>query len=651
MTKTSGGAVQEWFSAAELAELRLSGLPSTKRGVQQLAEREGWAQAACDVRGPLARPRRGRGGGTEYHVTLLPESVRAQLLVANKASAERPDRESMWMRWERLPGSLKDEAQRRLAVIEQVETLHRKGLGKAAAVDEVVKQAAREARAAGQKPPFSASTVFDWFRRVAGVDAHDRAAYLAPDYAGRSTSCECPGEAFELYKADYLRQSRPTHAACYRNLERIAAERGWTLPSAKTLQRRLEAEVPVPLQVYLREGGSAADHTYPHRERDKTTLLPMAAGNLDGHTWDVFVRWPGGEVSRPLSLAVQDIASGKILAIRFDLTLNHHLVRLALGDTFRDYGLFDSLFMDNGRENAAQAISGGQARLRWGKTPEEEPDGLLKTLGVKALFVKPYWGQAKPIERAFRNFAHDIAKRPEFEGAYTGHNPVSKPENYASRAVPFAEFEAIVRRELAYYNAQLGRTGQGMNGRSFDQVFEEGLARRSVRRLTPEQLRLCMLASKPVAMDPRAGAVKVEGHRYWSPELGNLKRQRVIVRFDPERMDLPAFVYSLDGRLLAKADRIAAGSFDNLADGREQNKAVRDHKRGLRIAARAAVKIGPRELAAQHAQLAPPSSPKPAGRVVALVPNAPRSAEQLGRAATKDFDADWERGVAATLGR
>lgn len=651
MTMTSGGMAQEWFSAAELAELKLPGLATTKRGVQQVAEREGWAQASCDVRGALARPRRGRGGGTEYHLSLLPEVARAQLMMREPPAAERMDRESVWMRWERLPASLKDEAQRRLAVIERIETLHRKGLGKAVAVEEVVKQAAREARAAGQKPPFSASTVYEWFRRAAGVASHDRAAYLAPAYAGRSTTCECPGEAFELYKADYLRQSKPTHAACYRNLERLAADRGWTLPSAKTLQRRLEAEISPPVLALLREGPEALSHAYPHMDRDRSSLAPMQVGNLDGHTWDVRVRWPNGLESRPLSLAVQDIASGKILAIRFDITLNHHLVRLALGDTFRDYGVFDTLIMDNGRENAAKAISGGQTRLRWGKTPEQEPDGLLKTLGVKAIFAQPYWGQAKPIERSFRNFAHDIAKRPEFEGAYTGHNTVSKPENYGSRAVPFAEFEAIVRRELAYYNAQLGRTGQGMGGRSFDQAFEEGLARRPIRRLTAEQLRLCMLESRPVAMDPRAGAVKVEGHRYWSPALGALKRQRVIVRFDPERMDAPAFVYSTDGRLLAEAARISAGSFDRQSDAREHNKARRDWERGQKLSANAARRLSAREVAAHHAQLAPPEAPTPDGRVVQLVPAAPRQAERLGRSASTDFEADWERGVTALLGR
>ncbi len=646
----SGGNCQEWFSAAELAELRLPGLPSTKMGVLKQAEREGWADAECDTRGPLARPRRGRGGGTEYHLALLPETARVQLMMRATEPAERVDRESVWMRWERLPDSLKAEAQRRLDVISRIEALQRKGMRKAHAVDEVVKQATREARAAGEKPPFSTSTVYDWLRRVVGVAVEDRAAYLAPDYAGRTATSSCPADAFELYKADYLRPSKPTHAACYRNLQRLAGERGWDLPSAKTLQRKLEAEIPIPVQVYLREGGDALSHAFPHMERDRSSILPMQVGNLDGHTWDVRVQWPNGTISRPLSLAVQDIASGKILAIRFDLTLNHHLVRLSLGDAFRDFGLFDTLIMDNGRENAAQAISGGQARLRWGKTPEQEPAGLLKILGVKAIFAQPYWGQAKPIERAFRNFAHDIAKRAEFDGAYTGHNPVSKPDNYAERAVPFAEFEAIVRRELAFYNAQLGRVGAGMNGRSFDQVFAEGLVRRPPRRLTPEQLRLCMLESRPVAMDPRAGAVKVEGHRYWSPELGALKRQRVIVRFDPERMEAPAYVYDIQGRFLCEAQRIAAGSFDRQSDAREHNKHRRDFERHTRKAAEAARRLTPRDLAAHHAQAAPPVAPIADERVVQLVPTAPRRADQAG-GAKPDFNESWERGVAASLAR
>jgi len=644
---TAAGAAQEWFSAAELAALGLPGMPGTKPGVLKRVRHEGWMGASDATRGPLARKRKGRGGGVEFHVSLLPEAAQARLLAATVVQPERLDRESAWLRWERLPVGLQDEARSRLAAIERIEQLQRAGMNKTRAIEEVVASAAREARAAGQEPPLKVGTIYTWFARIEGVSQHDRAAYLAPDYCGRTSTSDCSPDAWEYLKGDYLRLSKPPFAGCYRRLERTAAQNGWTIPSEKTLHRRLDAEVPPPVQTLLRYGQEALAHAFPHLDRDRSGIRPMQILNLDGHTWDVMVRWPNGTESRPHALAVQDIASGKILAIRHDLTLNHHLVRLALGDTFRDHGLCEVILMDNGRENAAQAISGGQHRMRWGKTPEQEPAGLLKTLGIKALAVTPYWGQAKPIERAFRNFAHDLAKSPEFEGAYTGHNTVSKPENYGSRAVPFAEFEAIVRRELEFYNAQLGRRGQGMNGRSFDQVFAEGIAQQLRPRLTEQQLRLCLLASKPVAMEPKTGAVAVEGHRYWSPELGALRRQKVTVRFDPERMDLPAYVYSLDGRLLAQADRILAGSFDSASDGKEHRKALRDWKRGQKLQADAIRRLDPRDVAARL-QGAPPPPPMPAEeKVVALDFTVARTPEQLGGAqANKDFDALFQAGLA-----
>lgn len=650
---TKPGA-QEWFSAGELAELGLPGLPSTKRGMQLQIDREGWEARTCDMRGALARKRKARGGGVEYHVSLLPEAARAKLMLAahGRVQAERPDRESAWLRWERLPEGVKAQARHRQEIIDKVETLIRHGMRKTAAVDEVVRQVVREARLRGEAEGLSASTVHGWFALIAGVPPEDRCAYLAPAYQGRSAKADIPDEAWDLYKGLYLTQSKPTHAACLRRLERKAAEMGWSLPSAKTLQRRLDDEIPPSVQTLFRCGPEALNHAFPHLQRDRSSISPMQILNLDGHTWDVRVAWPDGTISRPLSLAVQDIASGKILAIRHDMTLNHHLVRLALGDTFRDFGLCETLLMDNGRENAAAAISGGQHRLRWGKTPEEEPAGLLKTLGIKALFATPYWGQAKPIERAFRNFAHDIAKGPEFVGAYTGHNTTSKPENYGARAVPYAEFAHIVARELAFYNDQTGRRGAGMNGRSFNQVYEAGMAGRAPRMLTPEQLRLCMLASKPVSMDPKSGAVTVEGHRYWSPALADLKRQRVTVRFDPEQMALPAYVYSLDGRLLAQAERQGAGSFDNLSDGREQRKALRDYVRAEKLRAGALRRLEPRDVAAQLQTMDGPEAPE-APKVVRPNFTAPRTAEQLGQpaGAPSDFDANWERGLDRVLGR
>lgn len=60
-----------WLTSSEIADQALPGLPTTKRNVNLLAEREDWARFAG-----LCRPRAGRGGGIEYHVNLLPVAAR-----------------------------------------------------------------------------------------------------------------------------------------------------------------------------------------------------------------------------------------------------------------------------------------------------------------------------------------------------------------------------------------------------------------------------------------------------------------------------------------------------------------------------------------------------------------------------------------------
>jgi transposase InsO family protein len=64
--------MRDWLSPQELADLALPGLPDTKQGWNELIDREGWLQ-----RKGKARPRRGRGGGFEYHIDLLPPAALA----------------------------------------------------------------------------------------------------------------------------------------------------------------------------------------------------------------------------------------------------------------------------------------------------------------------------------------------------------------------------------------------------------------------------------------------------------------------------------------------------------------------------------------------------------------------------------------------
>ncbi len=66
--------MRDWLTTSELAALALPGLPATRGGWEALAEREGWESFAGK-----ARPRKGRGGGFEYHVNLLPPVAIAQI--------------------------------------------------------------------------------------------------------------------------------------------------------------------------------------------------------------------------------------------------------------------------------------------------------------------------------------------------------------------------------------------------------------------------------------------------------------------------------------------------------------------------------------------------------------------------------------------
>lgn len=82
----SGGArlrPQDWFSAAEIAALGLPALPD-ERGIRARADREAWRPPALE--GRTWRKRKGRGGGFEYHVSLLPIEAQAAIaLAARKA--------------------------------------------------------------------------------------------------------------------------------------------------------------------------------------------------------------------------------------------------------------------------------------------------------------------------------------------------------------------------------------------------------------------------------------------------------------------------------------------------------------------------------------------------------------------------------------
>ena len=209
---TEAKSIQAWLTASEIAAAKLPGLPFTARSVRRLAKRLCWHKSYDAEGRGLARQRRGRGGGLEYHISLLP--LRARAVFLSRAAAETgqaalkekgdtsgagkpvsdtsgPDMlvsgtspsgnsryREMWAAFERLPEKARDIAFGRLAVLTAIEVLM--------AEDGFMKD--RAIRHMAQIKGLSRATLFIWFKRIRGVPREHWLPFLmdrrAGNYAG-----------------------------------------------------------------------------------------------------------------------------------------------------------------------------------------------------------------------------------------------------------------------------------------------------------------------------------------------------------------------------------------------------------------------------------------------------------------------------------
>jgi putative transposase len=608
-----------WFTAAEILPAAGGFLPDTVQGLAQWIVDHRWRDDA-----KRARVRFGKGGGYEYHLSLLPVGVRAVLLAADETpvreaveAAAKADRSPAWSAFDRLPETAKAKATQRLAAVQAV----------FAAGEGVTRQAAVASAAAAHG--VAASSLWGWLARVEGVKRDAWLPALADQRGGaHRDKAEIHPDAWDYFKADYLRLEQPALSACYDRLLRIAPQHGWSpVPSLKTLQRRLDGEVPKAAQTLARKGREAARAMAPAQRRDRSVFASLEAVNADGYRHNVFVRWPDGTVARPISIAFQDIRSGLWLARRTDRSENKEATRLAIGDVVTRHGIPEHVYFDNGRHFSSKWLTGRMAfRFRF-KVKDEEPAGILTTLGVKVHFTTPYSGRSKPIERMFKDVGEYIDKHPAFAGAYTGRNPLAKPENYASAAVPLDLFEKVCASEMAAHNAREGRRGFGMEGRSFEKAFADHAPELGFRRAGPEQRRLFMLAAEGVTARKPDGRIELFENRFWCEALAERIGQKLIVRFDPQNLHEGVALYTLDNRFIADAARLDDIGFNSVDDAREAARLASQLERARKEAIQLSVRLDEAELK----RLAPidlptDERPEPA-RVQRLVANgAPRSA-------------------------
>ncbi|MEM6265921.1 MAG: transposase domain-containing protein [Pseudomonadota bacterium] len=596
---------REWFTPTELAELRLPGLPGDKRSINRRAQQQRWASRTGAQGELLARPRSGRGGGLEFHVSLLPADAQLELTRRGIVSAEgnqTSDESSGWAWLDTQPAKVRQQAEERLTIIQEVFLL----------VDAGTTQTAAVAHAAARHK-VGKSTIMGWLAMVRGIERGAWLPALAPRFKGGGKRAEIDPDLWDMLKSDALRLEQPPFSACYERIKRVAAERGLSIPTYRTLKRRFDQEVPHSVQVLARQGADALQRAIPDVRRSVESLHALHAVNIDGHVCNVFTEHPHeeGKIVRPMLIAIQDIYSRKFLAWKLDLSENVVATRLAFADLFRDYGIPKVYCADNSRTFASKALTAGAETRFRGKIIEEEPAGLLHSLNIEIRFTSVAHGQAKPIERAFREIDDHVSKGPECAGAYTGNNALNKPANYGQRAIPWAEFEAILARGITAYNAREGRRGGACGGRSCDATFAESYACSPIRKATNAELRMALLASERKRLNKRTAEIELYGNRYWAPECVDLAGELVTVRFDPDNLHREIHLYDRRGAYLAQADLMADTGFFDQAGAIEVAKRRKAMRRKVREGLEAERTLTAAEIAAAQGPLETPALPEP----------------------------------------
>jgi putative transposase len=580
---------------------------------------------------------RGAAAGAEYHAASLPAVARAGIsgqcsVVSGQEQERKPEgrSEALWTWFKRLSEKKKTTAAARLRALDAIEALVRGGTSRTTALTLIARQECCQV-----------SSLYEWEKATAPFDRSDWLPALAPRHMGGGKEAECSAEAWAFIRADFLRPEEPAFAACYRRLAATARGQGWVIPSPKTLERRLLA-LPMGVRMLGRVGTDKLKRMYPAQVRDRSVFHALEAVNADGHRFDVFVRWPDGEIGRPVMLAFQDLYSGKVLSWRVDRSEHKGLVRLAFGDVVERFGIPELCWLDNGRAFASKWLTGRTPNRFRFTVKDDEPAGIMTLLGVSVHWTTPYAGQSKPIERAFKDLAEDVSRHPALAGAYTGNDPLAKPENYGSRAVPIDQFLAVLASGIAEHNARSGRRTAVANGRSFDATFTESYERSVIRRAATAQRELFLLAAEGVSVGRVDGVIQLAGNRYWAPELHDFMGKRVTVRFDPDALHDDLRVYRMDGPYLCAAECIEAAGFADATAAREHARRRNSWLKGERMKLDAERKMTIAEVAALLPKVE--ETPAPPPKLVRLVNGA--NAVAAAPAEQPESEQQWMRGLA-----
>lgn len=464
--------VKTHYSCAELAEMKLPGLPGSERRMRDRAEKEGWESRQVPGKG-------GKGGlRTEYQppaaIMALIKEHTLQVMIQQVAepipAVTLPAATTPAM--VTTPGELKDwqrnAAIARLAICSEVRRLAEAG-GTERAIAAVIDLAAR-----GELPPalqnqvlvantkagmtraLSRTTLYRWLKET--ENAGNTVVRLAPK--ARETA-QIPHWAPYLLNL-YGQPQKPSLAYCVEKLPEILPA-AILPPSYSSAQRFLQKMSNVDIQ-RGRMGSRELKSILPFVRRDTRHMNPTDAYTADGHTFDAEVAHPAhGKAFRAEITTVLDIATRKAVGWSAGLAESTWAVLDALRHACLSCGNPGIFYVDNGSGYRNAAMS-------------DTSTGFMDRLGIELKHSLPYNSQARGIiERAHQTIWVKAAKMlPTYMGAKMDAQAKQKVFKITRRDIKtvgrssllmeWDDFLAFCQQQIDSYNNRPHRALPAMRG-------------------------------------------------------------------------------------------------------------------------------------------------------------------------------------------
>jgi len=406
------------------------------------------------------------------------------------------------------------------------------------------------------------------YRKKAALKSDDLAGLLDNRGSWRKGTSSIPDVAWECFMSFYLDEAQHPIQACLEYTEmwlKQEAPQYLPLPSYASFYRRVQSEIPEPLEIMGRQGMKAfRDRCAPYIKRTYENMVSNEWWIADNHTFDVMTEGVDGQIHRLYLTAFFDARSGIFTGCYVTSAPSSQATLIALRKGILKYGIPENIYVDNGREFLTRDVGGLGHRQKKSTKDEFTPPPVFERLGIHMTNAIVRNAKAKIIERRFRDVKDRLSR---LFPTYTGGNVLEKPERLKqvlkNGDIPSDEaFTQAVEDILYYYLNQKAYSGavNTDTGKTREQVYRENLIEKRVAAEADLNLML-MRSTRSQKIGRRGVHITVAGEKinYYNDELLlNHFGESVYCRYDPENMS-KVRIYDLQDQFImtAPCDNVA----------------------------------------------------------------------------------------------